>query len=149
MRRKILAGAAAALLMCACGNASDSAARLADECEKLYESKEYDAALVLVDSLRRTYPGEAAARRKALEIYQKAELAKAQAGVLAADSALRQAAGALREADSVVARHKADGTVTADELTRQTRLRMRRDTLQTLFDVQCAKIRYIKQKMKE
>ena len=42
---------------------------------------------------------------------------------------------------------KATGEATAAQLTQLTRMRMLRDSLQTVFDVECAKIRYIKKKM--
>ena len=149
MSRKISALAVIVMLFCACGDVSEDAMRLADECEELYDNGRYDAALSLIDSLRRTYPEVTGARKKAFAIYQKAELAKAQEDVKATDKALQQASVDFHAIDSVVVRHKADGVVTAEELTRHTRMRMMRDSLQTRFDVQCAKIRFIKKKMKE
>ena len=149
MSRKIFAVAVIAMLFCACKNVKEDAMKLADECEELYDNGRYDAALSLIDSLRRPYPDVSGARKKALVIYQKAELAKAQDDVKDTDKALQQASEDFHVIDSVVARHKTDGVVTAEELTRHTRMRMKRDSLQTRFDVQCAKIRFIKKKMKE
>ena len=149
MSRKISALAVIVMLFCACGVVRADAMRLAAECEDLYDNGRYDAALSLIDSLRRTYPEVTGARKKAFVIYQKAELAKAQEDVKATDKALQQASVDFHAIDSVVVRHKADGVVTAEELTRHTRMRMMRDSLQTRFDVQCAKIRFIKKKMKE
>lgn len=149
MNRNILIVAVVALFFVACADTGKEAMKLADECEKLYENGKYDAALVLVDSLRRTYPEAVDARKKALSIYQKAELVKAQNDVVATDKELQAVNADFSILDSVVAHRKAEGVVTPEELTRHTRMRMKRDSLQTRFDVQCAKIRYIKQKMRE
>lgn len=149
MSRNILVVLAVVLLLLACEDREKDAMRLVDECDALYDGGEYDAALALVDSLRRTYPEEVGARKKALAVYQKAELAKAKADVAWTDKELLLANEEFRALDSVVRSHKAGGVATADELTRHTRMRMRRDSLQVRFDVQCAKIRYIKQKMRE
>ena len=48
-----------------------------------------------------------------------------------------------------VEKHKQQLCATADELTLLTKTRVRRDSLQTRFDVLCAKIRYIHKKQKE
>ena len=48
-----------------------------------------------------------------------------------------------------VARKKAELKVTAEELNTLTLMRMKRDSLQTAFDTQCAKIKYIHRKQKE
>jgi hypothetical protein len=48
-----------------------------------------------------------------------------------------------------VEKDKQELRATAEELTMLTKTRMRRDSLQTRFDVLCAKIRYIHKKQKE
>lgn len=149
MSKNIIVAAVVAVMLCACGNAGKDAMRLVEESETLYAGKKYDEALGLIDSLRRTYPEAVEARKKALSLYQKIELERTQADLAVTDSVLRRAIAGFHALDSVVAEHKAAGTADAGELTALTRMRMRRDSLQARFDVQCAKIRYIRQKMEE
>ena len=149
MGKKILFAVVMALAVCSCGGEDKKTEKLLKECEDLYAVKKYDAALGLTDSLRRTYPDMVEVRKKAFALYRHIELDKAQAELAVTDTALQKVVKEYYTLDSVVKRHKADGVAHADELTLLTRKRMRRDTLQVRFDVLCAKIRYIKEKMKQ
>lgn len=149
MGKNILVAFVMALTLCACGGEERNAEKLLKECENLYTAKNYDAALSLTDSLRRTYPDAVEVRKKAFVLYQNIELDRAQAELSVTDTALQAVVKDYYRLDSVVKMHKAGGVAQAEELTLLTRTRMRRDTLQVRFDVLCAKIRYIKEKMKE
>ena len=63
------------------------------------------------------------------------------------DGALQEAERRYQAMRQQVEALKATGEATAAQLTQLTRMRMLRDSLQTVFDVECAKIRYIKKKM--
>jgi hypothetical protein len=45
--------------------------------------------------------------------------------------------------------HHSEGTATEEELMRVNMLRLKRDSLQTRFDTECAKVKLIRQKQKE
>jgi len=143
--------AAIALSMSACGGRS--AEKQAEEWlgKARMEAKrgDYAKSMAYIDSLRSKCPDAIDARKAALKLYQEVNLKAAQQAVQKADEDLRSVNAEYGKRKSVVESLKAQGKATAEQLTGLTLLRMKRDSLQTVFDVQCAKIKYIHAKMKE
>ena len=139
----------AALLFSACQDGSDDekAMALVMEATRHLEKQQYAACLQLIDSLRSAYPKAIEARKAALALYQRAELQRAEQHVAQTDGALQEAERRYGAMKQQVEALKAAGEATAEQLTQLTRMRMLRDSLKTVFDVECAKIRYIKKKM--
>ena len=88
-------------------------------------------------------------RREALKQKQETELKKSQEELAIVDSTLEAVKREYEVMKVEVEKHKQQLCATADELTLLTKTRVRRDSLQTRFDVLCAKIRYIHKKQKE
>lgn len=149
MKRLVMIGAAVAALA-SCG---DSDRQKAEEMLKQagydYEHGRYDMALQTIDSLRKAYPGIVEVRRKALTLYQDISLKKAQEDLEETDRQLQEANTTYEMMRETVDRKKAALQATANELQTLTLMRMKRDSLQTRFDVQCAKIKYIHKRQKE
>ena len=80
---------------------------------------------------------------------QETELKKSQEELAIVDSTLEAVKREYEAMKVEVEKHKQQLCATADELTLLTKTRVRRDSLQTRFDVLCAKIRYIHKKQKE
>ena len=139
-----------AAMLVACGNgAQEEAEGLLKKANELYEQKAYDKALTALDSLRKVYPGAVDTRKKALKLRQSIELKRSQEELALVDSMLQAVNHDYRYQSQKVEKDKQELRATAEELTMLTRTRMRRDSLQTRFDVLCAKIRYIHKKQKE
>lgn len=151
MKKKIKIVLAAVLLLVACN--TDKTKEYADEllqkASTQFEQKQYDAALMAIDSLRRTYPKAIDARKQALTLQQDIELKQAQEQLAVVDQALQKAKADYERQKKLSEEHYRAGTATAAELTRTTLMRMHRDSLQVQFDVQCAKIKYIHKRQKE
>ena len=107
------------------------------------------ACLAAIDTLRAKFPKAIAERKEALKLYQEASLRIAQKQLAYVDSALEAEKHIFQTMEKSVAAHKEAGIATAEELTALTRKRMRRDSLQTQFDVLCAKIKYIHKRQKQ
>ena len=130
----------------ACGNDTQKEAeQLLKQANSMLEQKQYDRALTSLDSLRRLYPNSVDMRRQALKLRQNIELKRSQAEAVEGLNTLID----YRYQQQKVEKDKQELRATAEELTMLTRTRMRRDSLQTRFDVLCAKIRYIHKKQKE
>ena len=139
-----------AAMLVACGNGAQKEAEgLLKKANELYEQKAYDKALTALDSLRKVYPGAVDTRKKALKLRQSIELKRSQEELALVDSMLQAVNHDYRYQSQKVEKDKQELRATAEELTMLTRTRMRRDSLQTRFDVLCAKIRYIHKKQKE
>lgn len=138
-------------LLAACGeNATQKkAGELLKEAQAQFENGQYMKALGSIDSLRKNCPEAIEARKAALRLYQEIELKRAQINVETADKALQQTESEYENMKKTVEDLKKKGTATAEQLTSLTRMRLKRDSLKTLFDVECAKIKYINKKMKE
>ena len=137
-------------MLVACGNGAQKEAEgLLKKANELYEQKAYDKALTALDSLRKVYPGAVDTRKKALKLRQSIELKRSQEELALVDSMLQAVNHDYRYQSQKVEKDKQELRATAEELTMLTRTRMRRDSLQTRFDVLCAKIRYIHKKQKE
>ncbi len=141
---------ASAFMTVSCGsnNGEKEAGAWLEKAKKLSEEEKYDAASAAIDSLREKYPMAIGARVKALELHQESELRRAKGIVEKTDAALQTVNAEYEKMKRDVEKLKADGKATAEQLTALTRMRIRRDSLQTVFDVQCAKIKYIKARLK-
>lgn len=114
-----------------------------------FDAQQYAAARATIDSLRSRYPKAIEARKKALKLHQQVELKRAENELALTDSALQSAKREYDTQKRLAEQAHANGTATASQLTNVTRLRMKRDSLQVQFDMQCAKIKYIHKKQKE
>ena len=115
----------------------------------LFEQGKYDRALICIDSLRKMYPNAINTRRQALKLYQDIELKRSQEELATVDSMLQAVSHDYDYQRLKVEKDKKELRATAEELTMLTKTRTRRDSLQTRFNVLCAKIRYIHKKQKE
>ena len=122
---------------------------LVTEMRESYAEGRDSACLAAIDTLRAKFPKAIAERKEALKLYQEASLRIAQKQLAYVDSALEAEKNIFQTMEKSVAAHKAKGIATAEELTALTRKRMLRDSLQTQFDVLCAKIKYIHKRQKQ
>ena len=137
-------------MLFACGsNTQDEANKLLEQANKQFESHQYDKALASIDSLRRVYPGAIDTRKKALALQQAIELKRTQEELAIVDSMLQAVNHDYNYQKQKVEKDKAALRATADELTMLTQTRIRRDSLQTQWEVLGAKIKYIRKKQKE
>jgi soluble lytic murein transglycosylase-like protein len=137
-------------MLVACGsNTQKEAEQLLEQANTQFEQKQYERALSAIDSLRKIYPNAIDTRKKALKLQQSIELKRAQEELALVDSMLQAVSHDFRYQQQKVEKDKQELRATADELTMLTKTRMRRDSLQTRFEVLCAKIRYIHKKQKE
>ena len=114
-----------------------------------FEQKQYDRALITIDSLRKVYPGAIETRKQALILQQNIELKRSQEELAVVDSLLQVVKSDYETLKQKVEKDKQELRATPEELTMLTKTRVRRDSLQTRFEVLCAKIRYIHKKQKE
>ena len=133
-------------MTCNTDNTQQQAEQLLKTASTQFEKKQYEAALQSIDSLRRTYPTAIEARKQALTLQQNIEEARTQEQLAATDQALQKAQAAYEAARKISEAHHAAGTATAAELRKTTELRILRDSLQVEFDLQCGKIKYLRQK---
>ena len=146
----VLGLAGMTLMLSACGDSQQKAAeQMLDRASQLFEQQQYDRALIVIDSLRKTYPTAIDTRKQALALQQNIELKRSQEELAVLDSALQAVKHDYEQQKQQVDAAKAELRATAEELTLLTKTRVRRDSLQTRFDALCAKIRYIHKKQKE
>lgn len=141
----------AMLLLASCGGNSidKKAGELLEEAQTEFESGEYTKALSTIDSLRKNFPKAIEARKKALSLYQKVELKRAELRVQNADTMLQRVENEYQQIKATVDGLRSKGAATVDQLRNVNLLRVKRDSLKTIFDVECAKIKYIKKRMEE
>lgn len=140
----------AAIMLAACRDNNQQQANLMlDRANQLFAEQKYDRALIVIDSLREVYPGAIDTRKRALRLQQDIELKRSQEELAVVDSALQAVKHDYEYQRQKVEKDKQQLRATADELTMLTKTRVRLDSLQTRFDVLCAKIRYIHKKQKE
>lgn len=148
--RKLMIMCALAALMAACGeNKHLEAEALLEQASSLFDQGNYDEALTIIDSLRKVYPNAIDTRKRALTLQQNVELKQTQEELAVVDSMLQAVIHDYEYQRQKVEKDKQALRATPEELTMLTRTRMRRDSVQTRFDVLCAKIRYIHKKQKE
>ena len=138
------------IVLVACGNdTQNEAEQLLKLANERFENKQYSEAMQAIDSLRRVYPGAIETRKKALTLQQSIELKRTQEELAVVDSMLQAISHDYQYQKQKVEKDKQQLRATEAELTMLTKTRVRRDSLQTRFDVLCGKIRYIHKKQKE
>lgn len=134
----------------ACGDDTQKQAeKMLQKADQLFEQRQYDRALIVIDSLRKVHPNAIDTRKRALKLYQDIELKRSQEELALLDSALQAVNHDYEYQKQKVEKDKAELRATPEELTMLTKTRMHRDSLQTRYDVLCGKIRYIHKKQKE
>lgn len=89
MKKQVLLCVVALLCTLSCGeNIEEKAQALLNEAQTAYESKDYNCAKLLLDSLKSTYPKAFDARRAALKLGREVELGEQQRSVEFLDSSL-------------------------------------------------------------
>lgn len=138
-------------LLIACGKneIQKKAQDLLTEATTAYHNNQYKTAIDKIDTLRKLYPNAIDTRKQALSLYQDIELKKAQKDLEYTDSILRAITHDYDYQRDKVERDKKALNATAEELQTFTLTRMKRDSIQTQFDLLCAKIHYIHKKQKE
>ena len=127
----------------------EKAMLMLEKARAAFEQDDLQTARAGIDSLRKNYPTVIEARKGALKLHQDIELKAAQDELAETDSLLILANRELEALQQQVDSHKAAMKATATELTQLTRTRMHRDSIRTQYEVQGAKIRFIRQKQKE
>lgn len=127
----------------------EKAMLMLEKARAAFEQGDLQTARASIDSLRKKYPTVIEARKGALKLHQDIELKAAQDELAETDSLLILANRELEALQQQVDSHKAALKATAAELTQLTRTRMHRDSIRTQYEVQGAKIRFIRQKQKE
>lgn len=125
------------LILCltACQQSEDDRAQgLVEQIDSLYATRHYQQALDSIESLRLKFPKAVEARRHALDIWQRASLDLARQDVGLTDSALQATSRQLSAARTTYDRN---------------RLTVRRDSLQTRYNLLCSEVRYILSKQRE
>ena len=137
------------LLLTSCQDSRKKEAEsMLQKADQLFKEQKYDRALIVIDSLRKVYPEAIEARKQALTLQQNIELKRSQEGLVVLDSLLQAVKLDYENQKQKVEKDKEQLKATPEELTRLTKTRVKRDSLQTRFDVLLAKVRYIHQKQK-
>ena len=141
----------AALVLAGCGGnaAEQKAGELLEQARQLVDKGEYAKASAMIDSLRKNYPDALDARKKGLRLYQESELKRAQAIVEGVDTVLQRVEAEYQTMKKEVDELRKRSAATEEQLRTVNLMRVKRDSLKTVFDVECAKIKYIKKKMEE
>ena len=138
------------LFVTSCGdNTEQSAEILFQQASEQCDSGNYDKTIALIDTLRNKYPKAIEVRKKALKLYADASEKQAEERLSEIDARLQEAESKYSEMKAAVEKHKKEGKATADELTAFTLMRMHRDSIQTMFDTECEKIKYIRKKRQQ
>ena len=91
MKKSILFVLGVALLTsCNADKTNERASELLNQATSQFEQKQYDEALQIIDSLRRTYPTAVEARKQALTLQQNIELTRTQEELAVIDEALQK-----------------------------------------------------------
>ena len=148
LRLSIILFAAAVLASCG-GSAQQKAEELLRQADFDFEHGHYDMALASIDSLRKIYPNAVDVRRRALVLYQNIALKQAQEDLEQTDRLLQVARRDYDYIKREVEKRCSDLNATAEQLRTMTLTKMKLDSLQVRFDMQCAKIKYIHKRQKE
>lgn len=143
--------AVAAMIVAGCGSNSEekAAAGLLEQAKAEYANKEYGKALATIDSLRKAYPKQVEARKAALALHQEVSLAQAQEALAEVDGRLQAVSAEYERMKAAADSARAALKATPEQLQAVTLKRIERDSLQTRYDVECAKIKYIHKRQKE
>ena len=141
----------AMLFLASCGEnpIERQAGEMLEKAQTEFKGGDYAKAIATIDSLRKKFPKAIEARKQALKLYQEVELKRAELQVQNADTVLQRVEREYQELKSTVDRLRSKGEATAEQLRNVNLMRVKRDSLKTIFDVECAKIKYIKKKMEE
>ena len=141
----------AALLTTGCGgnDMEKKAEGLLEQARTEFNAGAYAKALATIDTLRKNCPEAIEARKQALKLYQEVELKRAQLVVSNVDTVLQRVDREYQEKKKTVDALREKSAATEEQLRTVNLMRVKRDSLQTVFDVECAKIKYIKKKMEE
>ena len=138
------------LFVTSCGdNTQQSAEILLQQAQEQCDSGNYDKTLALIDTLRNKYPKAIETRKKALKLYADASEKQAEMRIADIDCELQEAERKYSEMKIMVEQHKKAGKATPEELTAFTLLRMHRDSVQTMFNTECEKIKFIRKKRQQ
>lgn len=148
LRLSIILFAAAVLASCG-GSAQQKAEELLRQADFDFEHGHYDMALASIDSLRKIYPNAVDVRRRALVLYQNIALKQAQEDLEQTDRLLQVVRRDYDYIKREVEKRRSDLNATAEQLRTMTLTKMKLDSLQVRFDMQCAKIKYIHKRQKE
>ena len=119
-----------------------------ERASQLFNEQQYDRALIVIDSLRKVHHEAIDARKQALTLQQNIELKRSQEELVVLDSLLQAVKLDYENQKQKVEKDKEQLKATPEELTLLTKTRVKRDSLQTRFDVLLAKVRYIHEKQK-
>lgn len=141
----------AMLFLASCGEnpIERQAGEMLEKAQTEFKGGDYARAIATIDSLRKKFPKAIEARKQALKLYQEVELKRAELQVQNADTVLQRVEREYQELKSTVDQLRSKGEATAEQLRNVNLMRVKRDSLKTIFDVECAKIKYIKKKMEE
>lgn len=133
-----------AVWMSCSNNSNNRAVLLLHEVSVANRQGQYDKALELVDSLRRTYPKAIEQRKKTLEIYKTATEKKYQSLIKQHAEELRLLDERLAEKYRQVAEMREAGTAAERDYANLALLKKNRDSIQARFDAECAVVRKIR-----
>ncbi len=141
----------AVLLTTGCGgnDIEKKAGELLEQARTEFKEGDYAKALATIDTLRKNCPEAIEARKQALKLYQEVELKRAQLAVEGVDTVLQRVEREYQEMKKTVDALREKSAATEQQLRSVNLMRVTRDSLKTIFDVECAKIKYIKKKMEE
>ncbi len=139
------------LMMASCSENKEEkkAEAMLEKAKMELQECQYDKALHTIDSMRKACPGAIEARKEGLKLYQEVALTQAQSDLARTDSMLQAAKIDYEKMRSEVETAKRELRATPAQLQSVTLMKMRMDSLQVRFDVQCAKIKYIHKKQRE
>lgn len=137
------------LILLSCSSSPDPAEAMLNRAKEEFAAKQYTKALSTIDSLRHAFPEAIETRKQALTLYQDISLQQAQEDLALTDSALQAVKAQYATMKAHVDSAKAQLRATAEELQTLTLTKIKLDSLQTRFDVQCEKIKYIHKKQAE
>ncbi len=115
-------------------SADEKAAPLMGRIDSLYQHKAYDQTLNAISELRTKFPKAIESRKRALVIWQKTSLERAQVDIGRTDSVLQFTIQAYNHATSFGEKN---------------RLRVLRDSLQVRYDALCGTVRVIHHRQKQ
>lgn len=137
-------------MLCGCTEkAPNEAENLLNEIRADYEAGRYQKALQGIDFLRNSYPKAVNEREEALKIHQEASLKLAQDNLAKVDQALQAAEKSYDSLTVIVEANRKALTATPQQLQQYNELRAYRDSLKVVFEVECAKIKYIHKRQEQ
>ncbi|MBQ4632752.1 MAG: hypothetical protein IIU87_08280 [Prevotella sp.] len=149
MRYTIILAITIIAALTSCTDNKKPAEELIGKIEKLYEGGRYTEALALIDTLRNNHPTAIQERKRGLRLKQEMELRFAQDSVQELDKLLHDVNWQYNEMKQSVDKKRAEFKATEEEYTALTKMKLHRDSIQAAFEVQCAKVRYIKKRIEE